>query len=119
MLPSRRDLPPSYDQRVVAAADKRGRLHLIGAPVGSAGAGQATLQLNADVRLWAGCFDGTESAELALDATRKAYVQLARGRLSVNGRALQAGDALAVADESTLVIDQGEDAEVLVFDLEA
>jgi redox-sensitive bicupin YhaK (pirin superfamily) len=35
----------------------------------------------------------------------------------VNGQSLQAGDALLVADESELNLSQGQDAEVLVFDL--
>lgn len=119
LLPAARDLPPSYDQQVISPADKRGRLHLVGAPVGAADAAQATLQLNADARLWAGQFDGDEAATLALDPARKAYVHLARGRLTVNGHALAAGDALLLAQESALAIGQGDGAEVLVFDLEA
>lgn len=119
LLPAARDLPPSYDQQLIAAADKRGRLHLVGAPTDAPDAAQATLRLNADVRLWAGQFDGDESATLALDPARKAYVHLARGRLTVNGHVLAAGDALLLAQESTLSIEQGTDAEVLVFDLEA
>jgi len=119
LLPAARDLPPGYDQQVIAAADKRGRLHLVGAPVNAPDAAQATLRLNANARLWAGQFDGDESATLALDPARKAYVHLARGRLTVNGHALAAGDALLLAQESALSIEQGTDAEVLVFDLEA
>ncbi|WP_310463439.1 pirin family protein [Sphaerotilus sp.] len=119
LLPAARDLPPSYDQQVIAAADKRGRLHAVAAPVGADDAAQATLQLNADARLWAGLFDGDESATLALDPARKAYVHLARGRLTVNGHALVAGDALLLAQESVLTVGQGDGAEVLVFDLEA
>jgi redox-sensitive bicupin YhaK (pirin superfamily) len=44
-------------------------------------------------------------------------VLLVRGGLNVNGQSLQAGDALLVADESELTLSQGQDAEVLVFDL--
>jgi redox-sensitive bicupin YhaK (pirin superfamily) len=40
-----------------------------------------------------------------------------RGTLHVNGRALRAGDAAVMADESRLVLSEGEQAEVLVFDL--
>ncbi|MEX8492872.1 pirin family protein [Sphaerotilus sp.] len=119
LLPSARDLPPSYDQQVIAEADKRGRLHLVAAPVGAADAAQATMQINANARLWAGRFTGDASATLALDPARKAYVHLARGRLTVNGHALAAGDALLLAQEAGLVIGQGDDAEVLVFDLES
>jgi redox-sensitive bicupin YhaK (pirin superfamily) len=73
--------------------------------------------IHADATLHAGLFDGSERADLALDARRIAYVHLARGRLRVNGQALRAGDALRLDDESQLVLEGGEDAEVLVFDL--
>jgi quercetin 2,3-dioxygenase len=119
LLPAARDLTPSYDQQVITEADKRGRLHLVAAPTGSPDAARATLQINANARLWAGVFDGEESATLALDPARKAYVHLARGRLTVNGRALEAGDALLLAQESALTVGQGDAAEVLVFDLDA
>jgi redox-sensitive bicupin YhaK (pirin superfamily) len=119
LLPAARDLAPSYDQQLITEADKRGRLHLVAAPAGSPDAAQATLQINANARLWAGVFDGDASATLALDPARKAYVHLARGRLTVNGRALEAGDALLLAQESALTVGQGDAAEVLVFDLDA
>ena len=119
LLPAARDLTPSYDQQVITEADKRGRLHLVAAPTGSPDAARATLQINANARLWAGVFHGEESATLVLDPARKAYVHLARGRLTVNGRALEAGDALLLAQESALTVGQGDAAEVLVFDLDA
>ena len=56
---------------------------------------------------------------MALDPTRKAYVHVARGTVVANGQALQAGDALKLEGESTLKIEQGQAAEVLVFDLAA
>jgi redox-sensitive bicupin YhaK (pirin superfamily) len=75
------------------------------------------VQLNADASLRAGLFDGAERAELALDPKRLAYVHVARGEVSVNGQMLSAGDAARLDGESRLVIDQGRQAEVLVFDL--
>ena len=77
----------------------------------------AAVKIHADAALYAGLFDGAETATLALDSQRKAYVFLVRGDLHVNGQNLQAGDALLVADESELTLSQGQDAEVLVFDL--
>jgi hypothetical protein len=114
LLPAARDLPPGYEQARVDEADLRGRLHRVGAPAGT----PATLTLHADVSLWQGRFDGPdERAEQVLDTTRLAYVYLARGRLTVNGQALAAGDALLLDGETRLTLDQGEAAEVLVFDL--
>jgi quercetin 2,3-dioxygenase len=116
LLPSRAGLAPGYEQRQFPTEDKRGRLRLVAAPEGSASAGDA-VTLHADARLWVGLFDGDEQAELALPPDRKAYVFLVRGSLNVNGQVLQAGDALALDRETTLQIGQGDNAEVLVFDL--
>ena len=67
--------------------------------------------------LYAGLFDGSESAALELDPARKAYVHLVRGSLHVNGQRLQGGDAALLQGELAIHLTQGEDAEVLVFDL--
>lgn len=116
LLPSQRDLAPGYAQRAFEPADQRGRLQRVAAPVEEAQADE--VPLHADARLWIGRFDGAaESARLELDAARKAYVFLTRGRLSVNGVVLGAGDALAVQQEARLEFSEGSDAEVLVFDL--
>ena len=58
-------------------------------------------------------------ASLVLDPQRKAYVHLVRGRLSVNGQALEAGDAALISQASSLSMADADQAEVLVFDLHA
>jgi redox-sensitive bicupin YhaK (pirin superfamily) len=113
--PNVRGIPPSYEQKTFATPEKRGALRL----VASADAAQGSVKLNADARLYAGLFDGTETASLALDPARKAYVHLVRGELQVNGQVLAGGDAAMLADESRLELTAGKDAEVLVFDLAA
>ena len=111
--PNVHDIEPSYEQKTFAAADKRGRLRLVAAPAGAEG----SVSIHADARLYAGLFDGSESALLTLAPRRKAYVHLVRGALSVNGHALTGGDAACVDLEATVQLDGGRDAEVLVFDL--
>lgn len=106
-------LAPGYEQKSFPVAEKRGRLRRVAAPDGADGA----VTLHADATLYAGLFDGDESAQLALDPARKAYVYLVRGALTVNGQPLQAGDALLLANEPVLSLAGGHDAEVLVFDL--
>jgi hypothetical protein len=113
--PSVRGIAPSYEQKTIPAADKRGRLRLVAAPDPDGGA----VKIHADARLYAGLFDGVEAATLALDPARKAYVHLVRGALTVNGQRLGAGDALMLASEPRLELNAGQDAEVLVFDLSA
>jgi quercetin 2,3-dioxygenase len=113
ILPQRQGIDPGYEQKAFADADKRGRLRLVASPDGRDG----SVTIHADASIRAGLFDGTERAELALDPQRLTYVHVARGALSVNGTPLGAGDAAKLDGESRLVIDQGRDAEVLVFDL--
>ena len=104
---------PGYEQKTFAAAGKRGRLLLIASEDGADG----SVTIHADAALYAGLFDGDETATLPLNPARKAYVHVARGALTVNGQRLQKGDAALLADESSLTLANGEDTEVLVFDL--
>jgi redox-sensitive bicupin YhaK (pirin superfamily) len=113
LLPERSGITPGYQQKAFADADKRGRLRLVASPDGRDG----SVQLNADASMHAGLFDGAERAELALDPERLAYVHVARGQVHVNGQALTAGDAARLDGETHLVIDRGQQAEVIVFDL--
>lgn len=108
-------IEPSYEQKTVPVADKRGRLRLVAANRPDAGA----VKIHADAALYAGLFDGAEAAELKIDPKRKAYVHLVRGELSVNGQPLGGGDAALIEAEDTIRLDGGKDAEVLVFDLAA
>ena len=111
--PNVRGIPPSYEQKSVPDAAKRGQLALVAAPE----AASHTVKIHADARLYAGLFEGAESAQLSLDPARKAYVFLIRGRLQVNGQTLNAGDAAMLQAEPSLTLTEGQDAEVLVFDL--
>ena len=106
-------IDPGYEQKTVPEAAKRGQLALVAAP----DAGDYTVKIHADARLYAGLFDGTESASLPLNPARKAYVFLVRGSLQVNGQQLNAGDAAMLQSEPSLALANGQDAEVLVFDL--
>jgi len=113
--PNALGIAPSYEQKTFPDADKRGALRLVASPDGA----QGSVTIHADARLYAGLLDGDEAVTLALNPARKAYVHLVRGKLTVNGRGLSGGDALAAAGESQLVLSGGQDAEVLVFDLRA
>ena len=110
--PAARGIAPSYEQKHFAPQDKRGRLRLIASPDGADG----SVTIHQDARLYAGLFDGAERAEHATAKGRRAYVHVARGKIAVNGTALEAGDALKT-DAPRILLEKGEDAEVLLFDL--
>jgi len=111
--PNVHGIEPSYEQKTIPEVAKRGQLALVAAPE----AGEHTVKIHADARMYAGLLDGAEQATLALDAQRKAYVFVVRGSLQANGQTLNAGDAAMLQAESSLTLDQARNAEVLVFDL--
>ncbi|HKX98958.1 MAG TPA: pirin family protein [Steroidobacteraceae bacterium] len=111
--PNVRGIPPSYEEKHFSAEEKRGRLRLIASPDRAEG----SVLIHQDARVYAGLFDGDESAELVLEPGRRAYVHVARGAITANGVALLAGDALKLAEAGLLTLWKGAGAEVLVFDL--
>jgi redox-sensitive bicupin YhaK (pirin superfamily) len=48
---------------------------------------------------------------------RHGWLQVAKGAVELNGKALKQGDGAAVSDERTLTIKGTGEAEVLLFDL--
>jgi redox-sensitive bicupin YhaK (pirin superfamily) len=111
--PNVQGIEPSYEEKRFAADEKRGRLRLIASPDQSEG----SLLLHQDARVYAGLFDGTESASLQVAPGRLIYVHVARGAVQANEVALDAGDALKLSGSEQLQLQDGRDAEVLVFDL--
>jgi redox-sensitive bicupin YhaK (pirin superfamily) len=106
-------IEPSYEQKHFDAAAKRGRLRLIASPDGA----EVSVTVHQDARVYAALVDGAERAVHALVPGRSAYVHMARGAAVVNGRRLDAGDALKLTDIAEIVLEKGESAEVLLFDL--
>jgi redox-sensitive bicupin YhaK (pirin superfamily) len=113
IVPDERGIKPGYEQKHFDAASKRGKLALVASRDGREG----SVTIHADAALRAGLFDGDERAELKLDPGRNTYVHVVRGNVQVNGQAAQAGDAVVLQHEETLKLEQGDGAEVLVFDL--
>ncbi|MGC4094842.1 MAG: hypothetical protein QM756_44370 [Polyangiaceae bacterium] len=112
-MPSQRGIKPSYEQKSFGPEQRSGQLRLVASPDARDG---STL-VHADASLYAGTFDAEQSAELALAPNRHAWVQVARGRVTVNGHQLEAGDGAALSSEPAVRIEKGEAAEVLVFEL--
>jgi quercetin 2,3-dioxygenase len=113
LMPARKGITPGYEQKTFDDSEKRGRLRLVGARDGRDGA----ITVHADADLYAGLLASGESATLDLQPGRYAWVQVARGAVTVNGQLLAEGDGAAVSDETALHVTASKDAEVLVFDL--
>lgn len=111
--PNQQGIDPGYEQKTFAESEKRGVLRLVASPDGA----QDSVTIHADASIYAGLLTGKEAVTLNLNPERKAYVQLLKGVVRVNGQKLEAGDAAKLSNESVLMLSEGEDAEVLVFDL--
>src|SRR5438552_8050407 len=106
-------IPPSYEQKHFDAASKKGTLRLVASPDGREG----SVTIHQDAFVYAALLDGAERATHKLQPNRRAYVHVARGRRTVNGKRLKAGDAMKATQTAEIVIEKGKDAEVLLFDL--
>ena len=113
LLPSERGLPPGYEQKNFPPGERRGRLCLVAARDGREGA----VTIHQDADLWTALLGPGESVRHPLAPGRHAWVHVARGSATLNGKALSAGDGAAVSDEPALEIAGVTEAEVLVFDL--
>ena len=111
--PDERNLTPSYEQKMFASDEKKGRLKL----VASKDAREGSVTLHQDVSLYAGLFGKGDRAELNLAPNRHAWIHVARGKVKVNGNLLEDGDAIAISAEPKIEVEGIDGGEVLVFDL--
>nr|WP_129951397.1 pirin family protein [Rahnella sp. RFA10(1/100)] len=113
IVPSETGTKPGYQQVSVAEAEKRGQFRLVVSPEGDNG----SLTVRQDMKIYAGFFDGAEQATFDLDPDRYAYIHVARGSIKVNGIEFRNGDGARIRQEDKLTFTDGDQAEVLLFDL--
>jgi redox-sensitive bicupin YhaK (pirin superfamily) len=115
ILPREAGIRPGYEQRAFPEAERRGRLRLVASPDGRDG----SLTVHQDAAVFAGLLAPGQHVRHEIPAGRTAWVQVARGEVTVNGERLRAGDGLAAVDEAALDLagSGSADAEVLLFDL--
>jgi len=113
MFPEKKGLKPQYDQKNFSADEKRGKLRLVASPDGRDG----SVKIRQDNDLYVTLLRGGESVSHELATDRHAYVQVARGSVTLNGTKLDEGDGAALSDEKSIELTGVKDAEVLLFDL--
>jgi len=112
ILPDRQGVSPSYEQKSIAPAELTNRLRLVASPDGQDG----SVTIHQDARLYATRLNAGEVAH-TLAPGRHAWLQVARGELTLNGQTLAAGDGAGIENESRLTLAASATAEVLLFDL--
>lgn len=113
ILPGERGLTPGYEQKTFTAAEKLNQLRLIAAEDGRDGA----VTVHQDASIYAGVIEPGREVVHKIVPGRHAWVQIARGVVTVNGNELNQGDGAAISDETAVTIAGREKSEVLLFDL--
>jgi redox-sensitive bicupin YhaK (pirin superfamily) len=113
IVPERDGITPGYEQKLFPEEERQGKLKLLVAPGGTDGA----LNIHQDARLYSALLEPGQRVEHELAAGRGAWLQVARGSVTVNETTLAEGDGAAAEDESLLVITADSPAEILLFDL--
>ena len=115
VIPERAGIAPGYEQKMFSTEDKRGKLRAIVSPEGRDG----SLRIHQDAALYASVLRDGETVHHDLAVGRKAWVQVARGAVTLNGEALSAGDGAAITGEASVEITAAgdTDTEFILFDL--
>lgn len=106
-------LKPSYTQTSFPPEERQGQLKLIASPDGRDG----SLSIQQDADLFAANLDAGQHVKHTLAPGRAAWVQVATGSITLNGRTLNTGDGAAIEDETSLELICVEPGETVVFDL--
>ncbi len=113
MFPDKTGYKPAYDQKNFSEEEKRGKLRLVVSPDGRDG----SVKIRQDNELYAAVLSAGDSVKHSLKPERHAYVQVARGSVTLNGKTLETGDGAEVSEEKALELQGVKEAEVLLFDL--
>jgi quercetin 2,3-dioxygenase len=113
IVPERSGLPPAYGQKAFDREEARRAFALLASRDGR----DASLRIEQDADVWVAEIEAGERRDLSLRPGRHAWIHVARGSASLDGRALLEGDGAAVSGEEKLSFAGDDSAEVLVFDL--
>lgn len=113
ILPEKRNLKPSYEQKSFKISERPNELIL----VASRNGGQGSVTVHQDVNLYTALLASRQSISYSLPPKRFAWIQIARGSITINDHHLIAGDGAAIQQEKDLSIVAKENSEFLLFDL--
>lgn len=113
LKPDVRGLAPSWEQKRFDPTDRLGRLRV----VASADGRDASLRIHQDATVYLASIEAGRAIDHAIDAGRRAWLQVLAGQVEVGGDVLAAGDGAAFRQESDVRVQASEPAEILLFDL--
>jgi redox-sensitive bicupin YhaK (pirin superfamily) len=113
LLPKQKGIEPSYEQKRFAEKERLNRLRLVASPDGENG----SLQIHQDARIFLATLNADHLVDFELPTDRHAWLQVLRGEVTLNGRAMGTSDGAKISGETNLSIRATTDAEIMLFDL--
>jgi quercetin 2,3-dioxygenase len=113
MLPDRQNITPRYDQRNFPLAEKQGKLRLVASKDGREG----SVVIHQDIDLYVSVLSSGDLITFAMESNRFAWIQVARGIVTLNGESLREGDGVQINSPELLELTTEASAEILLFDL--
>ena len=114
IVPNKSHQTPRYQQIHLSQTEKQGKLQLIMAPKSHS---EKVMEIRQDTYVYAGRIRQSDHFSFALNTERYYYLHVATGTLNMNGLSLKAGDGAKIRQEEALHFSEGNDAEILLFDL--
>ncbi|MEO7054525.1 MAG: pirin family protein [Rhizomicrobium sp.] len=113
IMPSRQGIEPSYEQKAIDIAGITNKFGRIAGPDPQPN----EVRLMQDAEIWATRLDADVEAIRSLTLGRRAWVQVAKGEVSIGDESLKAGDGAAITDQGEITLRAKTPSEVLLFDL--
>ncbi|MBN9553344.1 MAG: pirin family protein [Alphaproteobacteria bacterium] len=113
IMPSRKGIAPSYEQKAIDIKAVTNKFARIAGPDPQPN----EVRLVQDAEIWAAQLDADVEAIHPLAPGRRAWIQVAKGEITVGDETLRAGDAAAVTDLDQVAVRSRVASEVLLFDL--
>ena len=114
IIPNEAGLKPGYEQRSFDLEKKSGSWFL----VASSDARDGALKIHQDAALSLAVLPKGKKLNYTLAAGREAWVQVGRGKVTLNGSLLEAGDGAAISSEQAVDLTGNDQSEILLFDLQ-
>jgi redox-sensitive bicupin YhaK (pirin superfamily) len=104
---------PRWEQRQFKPEHRANRLF----PIVSSGNIPGSLAIDQDAAIYVSSLEAGKSVKHDSAAGRRAYLFVINGEISLNGKALHAGDQARIEDEPSLDVSATKDSELILLDL--
>lgn len=113
IIPESKGLTPGYEQKAFAADEMHNRWRLLGSRDGREG----SLTIHQDVNLYEAELDAAQQIGVSLDESRRGFLQVVRGAVTLDDEELVAGDAVTIEGQRDIQLHATQDTRLLFFDM--